>query len=103
MKSWAPIFAPSPRAASKPENSERDRHFPSVVIPSVARDLKLTVPHTVRVEQRGDYLDFQLNDEQLHLKKTVREFAEREIAPNVMKWDEAGEFPLTTIKELGKL
>src|ERR1700749_2635630 len=33
----------------------------------------------------------------------VREFAEREIAPNVMKWDEAGEFPLATVKELGKL
>jgi alkylation response protein AidB-like acyl-CoA dehydrogenase len=48
-------------------------------------------------------LDFQLNEEQLHLKKTVREFAEREIAPNVMKWDEASEFPLATIKELGKL
>jgi len=48
-------------------------------------------------------LDFQLNDEQLHLKKSVREFAEREIAPNVMKWDEASEFPLATIKELGKL
>jgi len=48
-------------------------------------------------------LDFQLNDEQLHLKKNVREFAEREIAPNVMGWDESGEFPLATIKELGKL
>ena len=33
----------------------------------------------------------------------MREFAEREILPNVMKWDEAGEFPLGTIKELGKL
>ncbi len=51
----------------------------------------------------GGTLDFQLNDEQLHLKKTVREFAEREIKPNVMKWDEAGEFPLAIIKELGKL
>jgi alkylation response protein AidB-like acyl-CoA dehydrogenase len=48
-------------------------------------------------------LDFQLNDEQQHLRKSVREFAEREIAPNVMKWDEASEFPMTTIKELGKL
>jgi len=48
-------------------------------------------------------LDFQLNDEQLQLKKSVREFAEREILPNVMKWDEAGEFPMGTIKELGKL
>src|ERR1700681_494442 len=51
----------------------------------------------------GGSLDFQLNEEQLHLKKSVREFAEREIAPNVMKWDEACEFPLTTVKELGKL
>jgi alkylation response protein AidB-like acyl-CoA dehydrogenase len=50
-----------------------------------------------------DLLDFQLNEEQLHLKKTVREFAQREIAPNVMRWDEACEFPLTTVKELGKL
>ncbi len=48
-------------------------------------------------------MDFQLNEEQLHLKRTVREFAEREIKPNVMKWDEASEFPLATIKELGKL
>jgi len=32
----------------------------------------------------GGILDFQLNDEQLQLKKSVREFAEREILPNVM-------------------
>ena len=51
----------------------------------------------------GGILDFQLNDEQLHLKKTVREFAESEIAPHVMEWDEASQFPLATIKELGKL
>jgi len=48
-------------------------------------------------------LDFLLNEEQQQLQKSVREFAQREIAPNVMKWDEAGEFPLATIKELGKL
>ena len=51
----------------------------------------------------GGVLDFQLSDEQQQLKKTVREFAEREILPNVMKWDEACEFPLATVKELGKL
>src|SRR5437588_8778356 len=51
----------------------------------------------------GGSLDFQLNEEQLQLKKSVREFAEREIAPHVRKWDEAGEYPLATIKELGKL
>ena len=48
-------------------------------------------------------MDFLLNEEQQQLKKTVREFAEREIAPNVMKWDEPGDFPLDTVKELGKL
>ncbi len=48
-------------------------------------------------------MNFQLNEEQLHLQKTVREFAAREVLPNVMKWDEASEFPLSTIKELGKL
>jgi hypothetical protein len=51
----------------------------------------------------GGNVDFQLNEEQLHLKKSVREFAEREIKPHVMEWDEAGEFPLATVKELGKL
>ena len=54
-------------------------------------------------QEQGEHLDFQLNEEQLQLKKSVREFATREIAPNVMKWDEASEFPLATIKELGKL
>lgn len=48
-------------------------------------------------------MDFQLNEEQLQLKKNVREFAEREIAPHVMEWDEASKFPLDTIKELGRL
>jgi alkylation response protein AidB-like acyl-CoA dehydrogenase len=48
-------------------------------------------------------LDFQLTDEQNHLKKTIREFAEREILPHVMKWDEERYFPSAVIKELGKM
>ncbi len=48
-------------------------------------------------------MDFQLNEEQLQLRKSVREFAQREILPHVMEWDEEGHFPLETIKELGKL
>ena len=48
-------------------------------------------------------MDFQLNEEQVQLKKSVREFAQREIALHVMEWDEAGQFPLATIKELGTL
>jgi alkylation response protein AidB-like acyl-CoA dehydrogenase len=48
-------------------------------------------------------LDFQLTEEQLQLKRSLREFAEREIQPNVMKWDETGAFPLNVVKELGKM
>ena len=48
-------------------------------------------------------MDFQLNEEQLQLKKSLREFAEREILPNVMKWDECGEFPTEVVKQLGKM
>ena len=48
-------------------------------------------------------MDFQLSEEQLQLKKMVGEFAQHEIAPHVRQWDQAGEFPLNTIKALGKL
>ena len=48
-------------------------------------------------------MDFVFTDEQQDLRKTVREFAENEIAAHVMEWDEASKFPLETIKELGRL
>lgn len=48
-------------------------------------------------------MDFELTHEQQDLRRTVREFAEKEIAPNVMKWDEASQFPMDTIKELGRM
>ena len=48
-------------------------------------------------------MDFQLTDEQLQLKKSIREFAEREIGPHVMEWDESCHYPMEIIKELGKM
>src|SRR5438105_200791 len=48
-------------------------------------------------------MDFEFTDEQRQLRKSVREFAQSEILPHVMEWDEAMQFPLATIKELGKL
>ena len=48
-------------------------------------------------------MDFQLSDEQQQLRRSVREFTEREILPYVMEWDEASHFPLETVKELGRL
>jgi hypothetical protein len=56
----------------------------------------------LRIPEGAD-VDFQLNEEQQQLRRSVREFAERELLPNVMKWDEANEFPLAAVKELGKL
>jgi alkylation response protein AidB-like acyl-CoA dehydrogenase len=48
-------------------------------------------------------VDFEYTPEQLQLRKAVREFAEAEIAPHVMEWDEAQTFPLEVIRKLGKL
>ena len=48
-------------------------------------------------------MDFEYTPEQLQLRKAVREFAEAEIAPHVMEWDEAQTFPLDVIGKLGKL
>ena len=38
-------------------------------------------------------MDVRLSPEQDLLRASVREFAEREIRPNVMAWDEAQAFP----------
>jgi hypothetical protein len=48
-------------------------------------------------------VDFDYTPEQIHLRKSVREFAEAEIAPHVMEWDEAQIFPLEVVKKLGRL
>lgn len=48
-------------------------------------------------------MDFRLTDEQKQIKQMVKEFAESEIKPHVMEWDEAQKFPLDTVKKLGEL
>ena len=48
-------------------------------------------------------MDFEYTPEQIALRKAVREFAEGEIAPHVMEWDEAQTFPLDVIRNLGEL
>jgi hypothetical protein len=54
-------------------------------------------------EKRECALDFELNDEQQQLRRSVREYAERELLPHVLEWDEKGAFPLEVFKELGRL
>ena len=48
-------------------------------------------------------MNFEYTEEQNQLRKAVREFAEGEIAPHVMEWDEAQTFPLEVVRKLGKL
>ena len=46
---------------------------------------------------------FSLSDEQEAIRRMVREFAEAEIAPHVMEWDEAQTFPREAMRKLAEL
>ena len=48
-------------------------------------------------------MDFQFTDEQQQLRRSVREFAEGEIAPHVMVWDEASRFPIEIMPKLAEM
>ncbi len=45
----------------------------------------------------------ELTENQQIIKNTIREFAEKNIRPVVMKYDESQEFPMEIIKQLGEL
>jgi len=48
-------------------------------------------------------VDFSLTREQEILRDTVREFAQRELAPNALAWDEKGEFIRDIVKKTAEL
>lgn len=48
-------------------------------------------------------MDFEFTAEQIQLRKSIRDFAETEIAPHVLDWDENQIFPLEVIKKAGDL
>ena len=48
-------------------------------------------------------MDFTFTDEQKQLRKSVREFAEGEIAPHVMEWDESSHFPSEILPKLAEM
>jgi len=48
-------------------------------------------------------MDFRPTEEQEILRRTVREFAESEIRPHVMEWDEAQQFPMDLLQKLASL
>ena len=48
-------------------------------------------------------MDFNLSEEEIAISQTVRDFAEKEIAPSARERDENSEFPFEIIKKLGVL
>ncbi len=48
-------------------------------------------------------MDFEYSTEQIQLRKAIRDFAEAEIAPHVLDWDENQIFPLDAIKKAGAM
>ncbi|MEP7236116.1 MAG: acyl-CoA dehydrogenase family protein [Ignavibacteriota bacterium] len=48
-------------------------------------------------------LNFILSDDQQAIKQMARDFAEAEIKPHVMEWDEGQIFPIETFKNMAKL
>ena len=48
-------------------------------------------------------MDVRLSEEQELLRRSIREFAETEIRPHVMEWDEAQHFPKELVPKLAEL
>jgi len=48
-------------------------------------------------------MDFGLTEDQKMIKQTAKDFAEKEIKPYVMAWDESQTFPKETLQKMGKL
>ena len=54
------------------------------------------------METRGNDL-YELTPEEREWKATLREFADKEIAPRAAKYDDAGEFPWDSVKKMREL
>jgi alkylation response protein AidB-like acyl-CoA dehydrogenase len=48
-------------------------------------------------------LDFELNEEQQQVKQSIREFAEAELKPHVLEWDESQHFPIEMLPKFAQL
>jgi alkylation response protein AidB-like acyl-CoA dehydrogenase len=47
--------------------------------------------------------NFQPTENMVAIRAAARNYAEKEIRPNVMRWDESQEFPLTVMRDLGAM
>ncbi len=67
---------------------------------------KIAVIHKkamLEIMDNSDGYDFHISENQELIRKMVGDFAEKNIRPHVMEWDEAQYFPLEVFKRLGEL
>lgn len=57
----------------------------------------------ISTNEAGIGFDFTHGENHQMIKQMVKDFAEKNIRPHVMEWDEAQYFPVDLFKELGKL
>lgn len=55
------------------------------------------------VEEAVQNLDYSLTEDQQAIKQVAREFAESEILPRKMEWDESQEFPMEVFRKMADL
>ncbi len=55
------------------------------------------------MQQAPETLGFDLSEGQRMMVEMIEDFGEKHIRPNIMKWDEAQEFPVHLFHEMGKL
>jgi alkylation response protein AidB-like acyl-CoA dehydrogenase len=48
-------------------------------------------------------MDFNLSEQELSVRKLARDFAQNEIAPYIMKYDESQEFPMEIARKMGDI
>lgn len=48
-------------------------------------------------------MNFEYNETQSMIVQSIKDFAEKNIRPNIMEWDEAQIFPIPLFKELGEM
>ncbi|MCB0395834.1 MAG: acyl-CoA dehydrogenase [Flavobacteriales bacterium] len=48
-------------------------------------------------------MNFELSENQRMIADMIRDFGDKHIRPNLMKWDESQEFPIEVFKKLGEL
>ena len=48
-------------------------------------------------------MNFEYNETQSMIAQSIRDFAEKNIRPNIMEWDEAQIFPIPLFKKLGEM